>query len=218
MASPTPQDLTVLPLFNDVLFALCALAMVGASVAVVTLRNPVRATLMLILSFLPTSMVYLQMRASFVGILQILVYAGAIMMLFTFVIMMINPNPGEGETAEKPTFSLRSALMALAILVGAGFAVIPVMRMAAAGVGPGQPLKEDFGTLKSVGQLVFTNSAENPLTLSFELISFLILVGIIAALNFSRRREKAGGAQATLAASTAASAPTSSTSNPESKA
>lgn len=191
--------------------------MVGASVAVVTLRNPVRATLMLILSFLPTSMVYLQMRASFVGILQILVYAGAIMMLFTFIIMMINPNPGEGETPERPTFSVRSALMALAILVGAGFAVIPVMRMAAAGVGPGQPLKEDFGTLKSLGQLVFTNSAENPLTLSFELISFLILVGIIAALNFSRRRETAGP-QPKLSASTAASATSSLTSNPESKA
>lgn len=197
MASPTPQDLTLLPLFNDVLFAVCALAMLGASVAVVTLRNPVRATLMLILSFLPTSMVYLQMRASFVGILQILVYAGAIMMLFTFVIMMINPNPGEGETPEKPTFSLRSALMALAILVGAGFAVIPIIRMAAAGVGPGQPLKENFGTLKSLGELVFTNSAENPLTLSFELISFLILAGIIAALNFSRRREKVGDAALT---------------------
>jgi NADH-quinone oxidoreductase subunit J len=168
--------------------------MVAASVAVVTLRNPVRATLLLILSFLPTSLVYLQLRASFVGVLQILVYAGAIMMLFTFVIMMINPNPGEGETAEKTPFSLRSTLMALAVLVGAGLAVVPVIRMAAAGVGPGQPLKEDFGTLKSIGAMLFTDSAENPLTLSFELISFLILVGIIAALNFSRRRTEAAKA------------------------
>src|SRR5690606_17021061 len=81
----------------DALFALSAAAAVLLSAAVVLARNPVRSTLLLILSFLPVSLLYVLMRAGFAGILQVMVYAGAIMMLFTFVIMMINPAPGEGE-------------------------------------------------------------------------------------------------------------------------
>jgi NADH-quinone oxidoreductase subunit J len=189
-------NLDVFPMVNDWIFAACAVSILIASVAVVTLRNPVRATLLLILSFLPTSLVYVLMHASFVGVLQILVYAGAIMMLFTFVIMMINPSPNGGETPINPEHpsagskppTLRGSLIILGLLIGVGALAIPVIRMAAAGVEAGQPLKDGFGTLHSVGVMLFANGSENPLTISFELISFLILVGIVAALSFSRRR------------------------------
>ena len=82
---------------SDILFAISALAVVLLSLSVVLARNPVRSTLLLILSFVPVSLIYILLQAAFVGILQILVYAGAIMMLFTFVIMMINPEPNSGE-------------------------------------------------------------------------------------------------------------------------
>jgi NADH-quinone oxidoreductase subunit J len=192
---PAPT-LNILPLVNDGIFAASALCILVASVLVVTLRNPVRATLMLILSFLPTSLVYLQLHAAFVGVLQVLVYAGAIMMLFTFVIMMINPKPNGGETPEddahprggRSPATLRGAVATLILLVAIAALSLPVIRGAAAGIGPGEPLKEGFGSLASVGTMLFENPLENPLTISFELISFLILVGILAALNFTRRK------------------------------
>ncbi len=193
----TSPNLDSIPFATDLIFIVCAGVILAASIAVVTLRNPVRATLMLILSFLPTSLLYVMLHASFVGVLQILVYAGAIMMLFTFVIMMINPAPKGGETPEdgpqavggRNPPSLTVTLGTLGLLIAIAALFLPVLRQAAAGVGPGQPLKEGFGGLQSIGALLFTHPGENPLTISFELISFLILVGIIAALNFSRRKQ-----------------------------
>lgn len=178
----------------EILFALSALLILVSSLAVVLVKNPVRATLLLILSFLPTSLVYILMQASFVGILQILVYAGAIMMLFTFVIMMINPAPREGETAGSGKVAaedhggLRSSLIGLVALLLAGAAIIPLVYKAAGQVSTAPVSKPGFGELISIADLLFRDPQNNPLTVSFELISFLILVGIIAALNFSRRK------------------------------
>ena len=179
----------------EIVFALSAALILISSLAVVLVRNPVRATLLLILSFLPTALLYILMQASFVGILQILVYAGAIMMLFTFVIMMINPSPKEGEMAGSGGHpagddhgGLRSSLVGLVVLILAGVAVIPLVYRAASQVSIAPVAKPGFGELASIADLLFKDPANNPLTVSFELISFLILVGIIAALNFSRRK------------------------------
>lgn len=176
----------------EIAFALSALLILVSSLAVVLVKNPVRATLLLILSFLPTSLVYILMQASFVGILQILVYAGAIMMLFTFVIMMINPSPKDGETAGSGRAAdhhpLRSSVIGLLVLVLAGAAVIPLVYQASSQVSTAPVTKPGFGELSSIADLLFKDPANNPLTVSFELISFLVLVGIIAALNFSRRK------------------------------
>jgi NADH-quinone oxidoreductase subunit J len=181
----------------EIAFALSAFIILVSSLAVVLVKNPVRATLLLIVSFLPTSLVYILLQASFVGILQILVYAGAIMMLFTFVIMMINPAPKEGETAgmappgtagHDDHSSLRSSLIAFALLIGAGALILPAVYTAASHVSTAPVSKPGFGELASIADLLFKDPENNPLTVSFELISFLILVGIIAALNYSRRK------------------------------
>lgn len=187
----------------NALFIFCAVVMLVFSLGVVLARNPVRATLLLILSFLPTALLYILLSASFAGILQVLVYAGAIMMLFTFVIMMINPTPGGGETpAPNPhelqvrEGSLRSTLLCAGLTLLAGALIlIPIYRAASALSADGlpeTPLKEHFGELGSISELLFRNSFDNPLTVSFELISFLVLVGIVAALNFSRRKSREG--------------------------
>lgn len=176
----------------EISFALSAAFILISSLAVVLIKNPVRATLLLIISFLPTSLVYILLQASFVGILQILVYAGAIMMLFTFVIMMINPSPKEGESPVSPSegafAGLRGAVIGLVVMVGAGALLIPMVYRAASQVSVDPVSKPGFGELSSISVLLFKDPANNPLTVSFELISFLILVGIIAALNFSRRK------------------------------
>jgi NADH-quinone oxidoreductase subunit J len=174
---------------SDILFAIAAAAVILLSLSVVLARNPVRSTLLLILSFVPVSLIYILLQAAFVGILQILVYAGAIMMLFTFVIMMINPEPSSGEIpGETATKSgKRGGWTAFLLLAATGTVLIPPVRWAASQLVPMAVEKPGFGGLNSLSQLLFANPAENPLTVSFELISFLILVGIIASINFSRR-------------------------------
>ena len=179
---------------SDILFAIAAVAVVLLSLSVVLARNPVRSTLLLILSFVPVSLIYILLQAAFVGILQILVYAGAIMMLFTFVIMMINPEPNSGEipgATESPKSGKVGAVAAFLLLVGTGFVLIPPVHWAASHLAPVAVEKPGFGGLNSLSQLLFANPADNPLTVSFELISFLILVGIIASINFSRRDKAA---------------------------
>ncbi len=174
-----------------VIFALSSLLLLLASVGVVLVKNPVRATLLLIASFIPTALIYILLHAPFVGVLQILVYAGAIMMLFTFVIMMINPAPLAGEQVDGASPPSRlNTLFALLILALAGVVFIPGVYQAASSGTERLPEREDFGSLASISELLFRNPAENPLTVSFELMSFLILVGIIAALNFSRRKSQ----------------------------
>jgi NADH-quinone oxidoreductase subunit J len=177
------------PQLIDILFALAAIGLLGLSAAVVLIRNPVRSTLLLILSFLPTALLYILMQAPFVGILQILVYGGAIMMLFTFVIMMINPAPKGGEIpGEDAKIRWKGLVSTLVLLAVAGIIVIPPVYHAAMALPPAAVGKPGFGGIASLAELIFRDPANNPLTVSFELISFLILVGIIAALNFSRRR------------------------------
>ncbi len=199
----------------DILFALSALLAVALSLAVVLARNPVRSTLLLIASFAPISLIYVLMRAPFVGILQILVYAGAIMMLFTFVIMMINPAPHEGEVsgnaggvmgAPASAKGFRKGNLAWALLlVAAGLILIPPIREAAHALeaaSMGEPItRDDFGSVHALARLIFEDPANNPLTVSFELISVLILVGVIAAVNFARRAGHLGSASASPGAS-----------------
>ncbi len=179
------------PSLVHLIFALSSLLILLASLGVVLVKNPVRATLLLIASFIPTALIYILLQAPFVGILQILVYAGAIMMLFTFVIMMINPAPmgGKGGEGGLPPSRLNT-LVALLLLVLAAVVFIPGVYQAAAQTTVNLPLRPDFGGLGALSEMIFRDPANNPLTVSFELMSFLILVGIIAALNFSRRKSQ----------------------------
>lgn len=179
---------------SEIVFVLAALFIALSSVGVVLLRNPVRATLLLTVSFVFTSIVYVLLHAPFVGILQVLVYAGAIMMLFTFVVMMINPQPGGGEILgelNRPNATgRRTDWITALVLGGAGVLIIPRLRTIADALETSPAPVETFGSIQSVGLMVFSNPFENPFTLSFELLSFLILVGIIAALSFSRRSKE----------------------------
>lgn len=172
---------------HNAVFTLCAVLILIGSAAVVWARNPVRATLLLVGAFLPTALLYVLMHAPFVGILQVLVYAGAIMVLFTFVVMMVNPGPKDGELKTPDAASVRTKLGIAALLAAGGAPLIALVRRAAAELAPSGAPAADFGELSSLSRLVFEDPTNNPLTVSFELISFLILVGIVAAINFARR-------------------------------
>jgi len=171
---------------TEIAFLVTVSLVVLSSLAVVLIRNPVRATFMLILSFFPTTVVYFFLHAPFVGVLQILVYAGAILVLFTFVVMMVNPAPNEGEAGTE-TRKPRSKLIGAAAALVLSAAILPVFLTA---VLPSEgAVRDDFGSLKAIGKMLFENPANNPFILSFELLSFLVLAAIIAAVTLARGRD-----------------------------
>ena len=180
--------------FTSVMFLICASLLVFSSLAVVASKNPIRATLWLIVSFAPTAVLYLLLSAPFVGILQILVYAGAILMLFTFVIMMINPNPSDGEIPSHQGTAFNKSSMPhwyyLSGLLVTACVLVPMVYRFTSTLPTSSPTKVGFGSLASIAKLIYHDPLNNPLTLSFELISFLIMVGIIASLHFSRKQKK----------------------------
>lgn len=171
---------------KDILFAVAAALILALSSAVVLVRNPVRATFFLITSFIPTGAVYIFLHAPFVGVLQILVYAGAILILFTFVVMMINPGPGPAKEHPEDKKGLKNPLvLGIPFLIVGGAAVWKIMTSLRGLVSVTTEPSQAFGSLTSIGKLIFTGSADNPYTLAFELISFLILGGIVMAVNLS---------------------------------
>jgi NADH-quinone oxidoreductase subunit J len=82
-------------------FFLCALIAISTAVGVVASRNPVRSALLLIANFLCLAMLYFTLTAPFIGIIQVIIYAGAIMVLFLFVIMLLNLGSPEAQQQER---------------------------------------------------------------------------------------------------------------------
>ncbi len=147
------------------------------SVGVVAFNNPVRSALCLVVNFLLLAVLYFTLRAELLGITQVVVYTGAIMVLFLFVIMLLNlgvPGPQEKFDLKKP----------VGILLGFG-----LFAMLASQILPGmmrftEPLaRDDFGKDKAIGQTLFTQYA-----FPFEAVSLLLLVGIVGSILLAKRR------------------------------
>jgi NADH-quinone oxidoreductase subunit J len=160
------------------LFALFALGSVVSAITVIAVRDPVRAALALITCFFSIACLYLLQSAELLAVLEILVYAGAIMVLFVFVIMLVENRdeamvpPGLLQRAMLP-IKLAGALAVLALL---GSVVRRTM------YEPGQPLPAGFGSARLIGKEFF-----NSFGFQFELTSVLLLVAIVGAVMISRR-------------------------------
>jgi len=169
--------------FEIFVFYAFATVLVGAAVAVVTVRNPVHAALFLVLAFFTAADIWLLLRAEFLAITLILVYVGAVMVLFLFVVMMLDINLDrlrEGFWGNLPVAALVGVVMlAEMVLVLAG---------RAAGVG-GVPVPPDpgkgYSNTKELGRLLYTEYV-----FAFELAAVVLLVAIVAAIALTMRRRK----------------------------
>jgi NADH-quinone oxidoreductase subunit J len=166
------------------LFYLFGAIAVIASLLVIAQRNPIYSVLLLIASFGALSGLYVLLDAPFVAVIQIIVYAGAIMVLFLFVVMLLNAphEQTEHDLRVHPLFRsgpLRfGALLAIVFLVELGWALTRGQRSAGA-----------FGTaavtdVAHLGQVLFTDYA-----FPFEVTSVLILVAMVGAVVLARREE-----------------------------
>ncbi|MBW6055074.1 NADH-quinone oxidoreductase subunit J [Escherichia coli] len=161
-------------------FYICGLIAILATLRVITHTNPVHALLYLIISLLAISGVFFSLGAYFAGALEIIVYAGAIMVLFVFVVMMLNLGGSEIEQERqwlKPQVWIGPAILSAIMLVVIVYAILGVNDQ---GID-GTPI-----SAKAVGITLF-----GPYVLAVELASMLLLAGLVVAFHVGRE-ERAG--------------------------
>lgn len=156
-------------------FALIAFIMVASAVAVVLFRNPLQSALALILHMICVAAVYAQLDAHFLAAVQIVVYAGAIMVLVLFLVMLLNIK------VEKLR-PIGRVYMALGVLAGAGFLVILVPVLQKVFTMVPDPIAPLEGTAKAVGRILYTEYL-----FPFEIASVLIFVAIVGAVMVAKR-------------------------------
>jgi NADH-quinone oxidoreductase subunit J len=165
----------------EIVFYTFSLVMLGAAVAVITVRNPVYAALNLVLAFFSAAAIWMLLEVEFLAIILILVYVGAVMVLFLFVVMMldINLEPLKaGFMKYLPAGLLVAALMAaefLAVIWAKG-------RFGKEAFPLPEPSPEGFSNTKAVGEVLFTEHV-----LAFEVAGVILLVAIIAAVALTLR-------------------------------
>ncbi len=160
------------------LFALFSVVCLTSAVGVVLIRDPVKGAMSLIVCFFCLACLFLLQRAELLAVLEVLVYAGAIMVLFVFVIMLVE---NKDQAILGPALGGRVALpmkIAGVLFVLYAFASF-IGRTSFSGVAK---LPKDFGTAKSIGRTFFDG-----FLFHFELTSVLLLVGIVGAVIVSKR-------------------------------
>jgi NADH-quinone oxidoreductase subunit J len=162
------------------LFIIFGALALGAGIGMVVQRNAVHAALLLVVNLFATAVLFLTLGAEFLFVAEIIVYAGAIMVLFLFVIMLLGVDRAE-PVMEPRRFQARQLLAGgvVAALLVAGLFTSLVTRDVAA---PLQPTGADFGTARALGDLLF-----HSYLLPFELTSLLLLVAAIGILMLAKR-------------------------------
>jgi NADH-quinone oxidoreductase subunit J len=169
------------------IFYLFGAIAVVASLLVIAQRNPIYSVLLLIASFGALSGLYVLLEAPFVAVIQIVVYAGAIMVLFLFVVMLLNAPREDTEHDLRMHVLLRlwpvrlGALLALALMVELVWALSQTRLAGAFEAAPLIPVA-------AIGQRLFTEYA-----FQFEVTSILILVAMLGAVLMARREDARGG-------------------------
>jgi NADH-quinone oxidoreductase subunit J len=163
---------------ETVLFWCFAVGVLGAGAQVVLRRNPIHGALALVGCFFFLAGIYLLLSAHLISILQVMVYAGAVMVLFVFVIMLLNL---KDEELGEARFTLWKGLGLASVLAATG---VIAWRALASAYPRGtvtdlaqQELTRNWGGVKAVGRVIYLHSV-----LSFEVTSLLLLVAIVGAV------------------------------------
>jgi NADH-quinone oxidoreductase subunit J len=171
-------------IFTDLIFFVFSGMLVASALGVITMRNPVYSALFLVLSFVSCSALWILLEAEFLAITLVLVYVGAVMVLFLFVVMMIDINIEEmraGFVKYLP-IGIASALAFLGIMVWVVGPVGPDV-VGAESLQQAVAHGADYSNTKELGRILYTDYV-----LPFEIASVILLVAIIAAISLTLRR------------------------------
>ena len=163
-----------------IVFFILALVAVATALGMLFSKNAVYAAIFLVLNFATVAVFFLTLGGSFIAVAQVAVYAGAIMVLFLFVIMLLGAEKlGQTETLawQKPL----ALVLGVVLLVETGYVLLTQIDQISAAAA----LPDGFGTPFEVGKLLF-----NQYLLPFEVTSVLLLVAMIGAIVLTRQEKK----------------------------
>lgn len=158
-----------------IFFFVAFLAIISAAYFVFA-RNPLYSILSLIVTFFSIAAMYVLLNAQFLGIVQVIVYAGAIMVLFLYILMMLNLN--KGDESKKQNITKFIGVFAAGILLIGILGAFKGLNATTFGIGA----DSSIGLTKNLGRLLF-----NEYVLPFELASILILAGIVGAVLIGKK-------------------------------
>jgi len=167
-------------MFETGIFYAFAAVLLASGARVITARNPVHAALFLVLAFFTAAGIWLLLRAEFLAIALVVVYVGAVMVLFLFVVMMLDINlerVREGFWRNLPVALVVGGIMVLEM--------ISVLANRIWGAGGPRRLPADYSNTKALGRVLYTQYAY-----AFEIAAVIRLVAIIAAIALTLRRRK----------------------------
>jgi NADH-quinone oxidoreductase subunit J len=164
---------------TTILFILLSVMAVGSALMVITRKNPVHSVLYLVVTFFAISGHYILLNAQFLAIVNIIVYAGAIMVLFLFVVMMMNLNMN--------TEPQKNKMLQFAGVISGGslFLVLVAALVKAKTVTATMEMQTgDYGLIKNLGKILFSDYV-----LPFEISSVLFLSAMVGAVVISKREQ-----------------------------
>ena len=169
--------------YTTAIFYLFAAILVFAGLRVITARNPVHAALHLVLAFFTAAGLWMLLEAEFLAITLVLVYVGAVMVLFLFVVMMLDINldrlrAGFWDYLPLAGFVAVLLMIEMALILGSRHFGLDVMSAPA-------PAAADYSNTKALGRLLYTDYVY-----AFELAAVILLVAIVAAIALTLRRRK----------------------------
>ena len=160
-------------------FYLFAILLVFSSLMVILVRNPLSSAFFLVLSFINLSGLYVLLNAHFIAVAQVLVYGGAIMVLFIFVIMLLNlGREQKGFLDDWGKHQIPAILIGCLSLMG----FTSLFLKSPFSVHSVKPIAPDFGTIQSVGMMMFSKYL-----IPFEIVGILLLVAAVGAVLLAKR-------------------------------
>jgi NADH-quinone oxidoreductase subunit J len=175
-------------MFPTVLFFVFATVLVGAALGVILARNPVHSALLLVLCFFNSAVIWLLLDAEFLGIVLVLVYVGAVMVLFLFVVMMLDINIEELRRGVAGYWPL--AVTVAGFVVFAMINVILVRHLGGTALQQAPPLAAGVSNTRVLGTALFTRYAYPA-----QIAAVILLVASVAAIVLTLRRRGGGKPQ-----------------------
>jgi NADH-quinone oxidoreductase subunit J len=175
-------------MFPVILFFLFAAVLIGAALGVILSRNPVYSALLLVLCFFNSAVIWILLDAEFLGIVLVLVYVGAVMVLFLFVVMMLDINV---EKMRKEFAGYWPLTVAVAgFVVFAMINVIVVKHLGGLSLGAAPAIAADYSNTRALGVQLFTHYAYPA-----QVAAVILLVASVAAIILTLRHRKGGKPQ-----------------------
>jgi NADH-quinone oxidoreductase subunit J len=169
-----------------IVFVACAAVVLAGALGVILSRNPVHSALSLVATLFGIAVLFVELEAHLLAAVQVIVYAGAIVILFLFVIMLLGVDRAE-DLGDEPIAGQRwlAAIFGLGLL---GAAVLGVLILSPDGIVTGRPgaiqaISDDVPNVEAVGELLFTDYIA-----AFQITAILLTVAVVAAVMMVRKR------------------------------